>query len=83
MIRLTLAVFALAVIAAWLGLLYTSARLNSTPSTVGAAVLGVVAAEHGVLHVRMPDGALERVKVHDPEGLFVVGGLVTVDLRDR
>lgn len=43
MIRLTLAVFTLAVIAAWLGLLYTSSRLNSTPTTVGAAVLGVVA----------------------------------------
>lgn len=42
-LRLTLAIFALAVIAAWLGLLYTSARLNSTPTTVGAAVLGVVA----------------------------------------
>lgn len=43
MIRLALAVFALAVVAAWLGLLMTSAQLHSTPTTVGAAVLGVVA----------------------------------------
>ena len=42
-LRLTLAVFALAVVAAWLGLLWTSAQLHSTPTTVGAAVLGVVA----------------------------------------
>lgn len=41
--------------------------------------LGTIeAVEHGVLHVRMPDGALERLEVHDPEGWFVVGGIVTI-----
>lgn len=41
--------------------------------------LGTIeAAEHGVLHVRMPGGALERIEVHDPEGWFVVGGIVTI-----
>lgn len=41
--------------------------------------LGTIeAVEHGVLHVRMPDGALERIEVHDPDGWFVEGGVVTI-----
>lgn len=41
--------------------------------------LGTIeAVEHGVLHVRMPDGALERIEVHDPEGWFVVDGIVSI-----
>lgn len=43
MVRLALALVVLALAAAWVGLLYLSARAHSAPMTVAAALLGVAA----------------------------------------